>query len=85
METRPLPKWAQLQYAILWSKLKDKQFTHEQASKILKKDSKVLSILLLHLRKNRWITEHLNSEDSRKRIYTLKSPEKIMEGIANGK
>ena len=70
----PLPKWEMKRYAILWNKFKIKEFTHEQASKILGDDKKLVSVFLSDLKKARWVEVALDINDSRKRIYKLKEP-----------
>lgn len=77
--TKPLPKWIMQKYSELWVKMKDKQFEHPQADKILKQNT---SIIIMHLRKKGWLEANLNEKDARKRIYKLKSPEKAMEEMA---
>jgi len=72
--TQPLPKWIQKRYAILWNKFKDKEFTFEQAEKVLK-DKAGINVFFSDLRKSGWITVSLSEKDTRKRIYKLKSPE----------
>lgn len=84
MAVFPIPKWAQVQYAKLWATFKNKEITHLQISKLLNETENRTSVLLNHLKKAGWITISLSPEDSRKRIYTLKHPQKIMEAIANG-
>ena len=77
--TQPLAKWIMKRYAILWNKFKDSPFTFEDAEKALKGIS-AINVFLSDLRKAGWLEVVLSSEDMRKRVYTLKSPEKaIME------
>ncbi len=73
--TQPIPAWIQIRYAILWKKFKDKEFTFEQAEKILKKNQKGINVFFSDLRKAGWLEVSLNSDDTRKRVYNLKSPE----------
>jgi type I restriction enzyme M protein len=82
--TKPLPKWIQTRYAILWNKFKDKEFTFEDAEKILKDKSGIL-VFFSDLRKAGWLEVTLNFEDARKRIYRLKSPEKAIEEMSRNK
>ena len=74
--TQPLPKWIQTSYAVLWNKFGEKEFTFEQAEKALKGNEKGINVFFSDLKKARWIEINLSKEDSRKRIYRLKSPEK---------
>jgi len=76
MSVKPLPKWLMHRYSKLWNRFNNKEFSHEDAFKELKeKDENLVSVVLSQLRKHGWITIKLHPEDSRKRIYKLKSPE----------
>ena len=72
--TEPLPKWIQKRYALLWNKFKDKEFTLEQAEKVLK-NKKGINVFFSDLRKAGWLDVSLDKEDTRKRAYRLKNPE----------
>jgi hypothetical protein len=79
--TQHLPEWIMQRYAKLWSKFKEKEFTREEAMKILKGD-KSLAVFLSDLRKAGWVEMKMHPEDSRKTIYKLKDPQKaILEEI----
>ncbi len=79
----PLPRWIMKRYSILWSKFKEKEFTHKQAADILKeKDGRVVSLFLSDLKKYGWLKVRLDPNDSRIRLYKLKSPEKAVKEIA---
>ena len=39
-----IPKWVWNRYALLWKKFKDKQFTYQEAEKVLKYDELVVEI-----------------------------------------
>ena len=75
--TKPLAKWIQIRYAVLWNYFHDKPFTFEELENSLKGMS-AINMFLSDLRKAGWIEVKLNSKDTRKRVYRLKSPE---EGI----
>jgi len=82
MLVKPLPSWTMQRYAKLWSSFKSKEFTHEQASKILKeKDPNLVSVILSYLRKYGWLSTKLHPIDTRKRIYQLKSPEQATKDM----
>jgi len=72
--TQPLPKWIQKRYAILWKKFKNKEFTFEQAVRVLK-DKAGINVFFSDLRKAGWLEVNLNQKDTRTRLYKLKSPE----------
>ena len=72
---QPLPKWIMQSYALLWTKLGKEEFDHPKAAKLLKNTSVVLSVL----KKKGWLNISLHPEDSRKRLYRLKSPEQAVK------
>lgn len=80
--SRPLPKWLMESYSILWRKFKENEFEHDNAKKTLKieKDGTV-SAILSDLKKHGWLTAKLHPDDSRKRIYKLKTPEDAINEI----
>lgn len=73
--TEPLPKWIQIRYSTLWNKFKDKEFTFQQAEKVLEKYKKGINVFFSDLRKAGWISVQLSEKDTRKRVYKLKSPD----------
>lgn len=81
--TKPLPKWVMRHYATLWNKFKNKEFNYEQACKTIKeKDKRILSVILSELKRNDWLKIKLDPKDSRKRIYQLENPEKVVEKMS---
>ena len=72
--TQVLPKWEMKAYAKLWNKYKSKGFYHEDVCRLLKQKKEVVSVLLSDLKKSDWLSVSLDPNDSRKRIYKLKSP-----------
>jgi len=86
MVVSPLPKWAMKRYARLWGKFRSREFTYEEASKVLKeKDPNLVSVILSYLRKYGWLAIKLHPVDTRKRIYQLISPEKAVKGMLEAK
>tara|TARA_Y100000310_G_scaffold339504_1_gene432373 strand:- start:5152 stop:5400 length:249 start_codon:yes stop_codon:yes gene_type:complete len=79
--TKPLPKWIQTRYAILWKKFKDKEFTFEQAEKVLNNNSGI-NVFFSDLRKAGWLEVKLSDDDTRKRVYKLKSPTSAIEELS---
>lgn len=78
--TEPLPKWEMLMYARLWNSFKNKNFTFDQAKKLLKKkNERAISVFLSDLKKFGWLIVSLDPKDSRKRLYKLKSPEQAIK------
>ena len=77
--TEPMPKWLTKRYAILWKRFKDEKFEFEEAKRTLNEDNdKRLSVILSDFKKNGWLNVELHPESSRKRLYKLKSPDKVM-------
>lgn len=74
---KPLPKWAMIRYAQLFSRYKNKEFTYENVIDILENQN-MASVTLTHLKKNGWIKVKIDPEDSRKRVYQLIKPEKAV-------
>jgi len=70
-----LPEWIMKRYAKLWFKFKEKEFTKEQAEKIIGID-KAIAVFLSYLRKAGWMEMKMSQEDARKTIYQLKDPTK---------
>lgn len=80
MTVKPLPKWAMRKYAQLWGRFKSREFDYISASAVLnEKNPNLVSVLMTYLKKFSWIEVRLHPKDSRKRIYTLKNPEKAVQ------
>jgi len=80
--TDALPKWEMRAYATLWNKYKSKEFNHEEVCKLLKKKKEVVSVLLSDIKKAGWVEVKLDPQDSRKRVYILKDPEKAINELS---
>ena len=78
----PLPKWLMQRYSLLWVKFKDKEFSHEQATKTLPDGERMVSVILSEMRKAGWLEMKLDPNDARKRLYRLKDPENMIRKIA---
>ena len=72
-----------LRYCKLWSTFGEKEFTHEQAARVLT-ENKSLSVILSAIRKAGWLTTQLDVNDARKRKYQLNPPETIVREMARG-
>lgn len=72
-----LPGWLEKRYSILWDSFKDKDFTREDAVKILeeknKDDDKTVGVIISELNKSGRLKMRLDPEDARKRLYTLEN------------
>ena len=60
----------------------DSEFEHSQSIEVLDENA---SVILSHMKKAGWLQITLHPEDSRKRIYRLKSPEKAIQDMAHEK
>jgi len=81
--TKPLPKWEMMKYAYLWKAYENKEFTNEQALKILKeKDPHLLSVLFYDLGNMGWVEIKRDEKDKRKKLYKLKEPNKAVKEMA---
>lgn len=82
---KPLPRWLQQRYAILWKKLGENPFDFDTARKTLKDNSGSLNVALSQMRKEGWLKVEFDPEDARKRIYKLVQLEKAYEELAKNK
>lgn len=77
-----LPKWLERRYSILWDSFRASSFRMEDAVEMLvekNKDKKEdIAVFISELRKAGWLEVEFDPEDSRKRLYTLKSREDII-------
>jgi hypothetical protein len=78
----PLPKWLMKRYSLLWSEKQGKSFDYDAARKIMRTSVSLTSVILSELRKAEWLQVEIDPEDTRKRIYVLTNPTKVVESIA---
>ncbi len=80
-----VPTWVEKRYSLLWDSLSDSEFNIEQAAKILEEKNKdkreEIPVYLSEIRKAGWLTDEPDPHDARKRLYKLKSKEKIIGEI----
>lgn len=74
----PVGKWLLVRYAKLWNNFGRKEFDFGQVTDILDENSKKVGAVLNQLYKKGWVNRKTNPKDKRKRLYTLKPPEKII-------
>jgi len=84
-----LQRWVKARYKKLWSVFGQKEFTREEALEVLKEgEAKIsedaLNLLLSDLRKSGFLGVQADLLDSRKKIYTLKPPEKFEDFLTRG-
>jgi len=80
-----VPTWVEKRYSLLWDSFSDSEFNIEQAAKILEEKNKdkreEIPVYLSEIRKAGWLTDEPDPSDARKRLYRLKSKEKIIGEI----
>ena len=81
--TKPLAKWIQKRYALLWNQFKGKELTHKEISKFLKVGEQQVSVFLSDLKNAGWVNVTLSQKDTRKRVYKLKSPQDAFKEMAS--
>jgi hypothetical protein len=77
----PLPKWVMKVYADLWTIFKDRAFLFSDAVEELKIPGERLSVIISELNKSGWVDIKLDKNDTRKRLYKLKSPEIAVQSM----
>lgn len=78
--TEPLPKWEMRKYALLWNRFGNKAFTNKQAQELLNEEKlHLLSVFFYDLKKMGWIVVQRDPKDQRKKIYSLKEPNKAVK------
>ncbi len=79
---KAIPKWVQERLSKLWKKHDGNEMTYEEIKTLLKPDeTSTINVFLNELKKAEWIEVKSSEEDLRKKIYTLKEPNKIMAQI----
>lgn len=77
-----IPEWLKKRHKLLWDYFQSASFRFEDAAKVLSTkihdDERQVNAILSELRKNGWLKVTLDPDDSRKRIYELKSTDDIM-------
>ncbi len=77
----PIPPWVINRYKLLWKEFGTDKFSFASAKKILREDTKFVSVFLSELKKLAWVTVELDTKDSRKRLYQLKSLQDVAKEI----
>jgi hypothetical protein len=70
-------------YALLYQKFDNKKFTLEEGKEAIKEETQIMLVLLSRLRKAGWIEVEFDTKDARKRVYTLKPLDKVMEMMSS--
>ena len=78
---KAIPKWVQERLSKLWKEHRNKEMTYVDIENTLSPDEKTtIGVFLNELKKADWL-EIKKGDDARKRIYTLKEPNKILQEI----
>lgn len=80
---KPLSSSLMVKYSILWSKTRGGEFTYGDVRRFIKGKDANINNVLSTLRKRGWLLTELDPEDSRRRIYRLKSPDEAVGEIAS--
>jgi len=77
---KSIPNWVMERYSVLYRKLKCKQFTREEARTILEnfgiyKNDKLTNTFFSELNHKGWVEVKKDPQDTRRKIFKLKSPE----------
>ena len=78
----PLPKWLMYRYVILWRAFHTEEFSHDDAAYTIQENNPMLtSVILSGLKRAGWLMMRLDQVDSRKRLYSMKTPERAVNEI----
>ena len=78
----PLPKWLMYRYVILWRAFQSAEFSHDDAAYTLQERNPMLtSVVLSGLKRAGWLMMRLDPVDSRKRLYSMKNPERAVNEL----
>jgi DNA-binding MarR family transcriptional regulator len=83
INSEPLPKWIMRRYALLYKKFDNKKFTLEEGREAIKEETKIMLVLMSRLRKAGWINVEFDTQDARKRFYTLRPLDQVMEMMSS--
>lgn len=77
-----IPEWLKKRHKLLWDSFQSDSFRFEDAAEVLSAkihdDERQVNAILSELRKKGWLKVTFDPEDSRKRIYELKSTNDVM-------
>lgn len=79
----PIPKWVIIRYSALYREFKCRPFTREDAKKVLdnfeiNSEEKMTNSFFSALNKSGWVEVSKDKENSRKKIFKLLNPNKII-------
>ena len=81
--TKAIPKWVIQRYSALYQKFKIKQFTREEARKVLeefgiKSEERLTNTFFSDLNKKGWVEVEKDEKDARRKLFKLVSPDKAI-------
>jgi len=84
-----IPNWLEKRHDTLWEVFRHSPFRFEEGATILKEKNQdsedQVNVFLAELRKKGWLTVEFDLEDTRKRIYKLKSKDEIISELLSVK
>jgi len=84
-----IPNWLEKRHDTLWEVFRHSPFRFEEAATILKEKNQdsedQVNVFLAELRKKGWLTVEFDLQDTRKRIYKLKSKDEIISELLSVK
>ena len=79
---KAIPKWVMERFSVLWKRYGNKPLSYVDIEKVLSLDDRnVIGVFLNELKKAEWIIINIDPNDSRRRIYELRTPEKVIGEI----
>jgi len=81
MNVKPLPKWLMRKYAVLWKEFGEDDFTCEDARKLIGDKEEVFNVVISDMKKSGYIKVSIDSEDKRKRLYRIISPDNMIKNL----
>jgi hypothetical protein len=87
--TKAIPKWVMQRYSALYREFKIKEFTRDEAKKVISKfkvkdDERLTNTFFSDLSKKGWVETEKDTEDARKKIFRLVSPERAILNLDLG-
>jgi hypothetical protein len=77
-----LPKWILKRAKTLWGSFGSRKFTFAEAEKALDDDdSRMVAVVLSHLKRSGWLDASADADNARKKLYRFTHPETMKEVV----
>lgn len=76
-----LSKWLIKYFSMIYAKKRNETFDFQEAMEILKKDERFTGQILSKLNRAGWITKKREENDRRKKVYSLNSPDVVLNEL----